>query len=461
MGYIDDDGYLFLTGRIKEMVNRGGFKVSPGDVDAVLERHPGIAAAAAFPVAHPTLGEDLAVAVVLRSGFAASGDELRHFAAQHLAQHQVPSRIVFVEELPRNDQGKIRRGELAATLAALAPNAKVSPRDNIELHLVKLWETLLKVSPIGIDDNFFELGGDSLVAAQVIAAVETGFGRRLPIDVFWTGAPTVGRLAWLLRASADEIEWPILVPIKPRGRKLPLFCVHTLGGNLFHYYALARCLDQDQPVFGLQARGVGGVQEPRCTVQAIAADCVTAIREQKPQGPYRIAAYSSAGMVALETARQLREQGEDVHPLVLIDCMAAARRSLRSRLRRMREGGLTRATQERAYHWLLTRIGRPDLRRLRRVGETQRWAHWSYVMHPYPGDVQLFATRDSIDESGGDDTLGWSKVVTGTLRIHRFQGNHAALVKQPTVRELAATLQICLDANARGDVGGIESVRAA
>jgi oxalate---CoA ligase len=112
-GRLDSEGFLFLTGRLKEMISRGGEKIIPQEVDEALSGHPAVAEAAAFAVAHPTLGEDVAAAVVLHGGAAASELELRRFAATRLAAFKVPRRIVFVEALPRSVTGKPQRAVLA------------------------------------------------------------------------------------------------------------------------------------------------------------------------------------------------------------------------------------------------------------------------------------------------------------------------------------------------------------
>jgi oxalate---CoA ligase len=113
LGHLDSEGFLFLTGRLKEIINRGGEKIVPLEVDDVLARHPAVAEVAVFAMPHETLGEDIAAAVVLREGAAASEVELRRFVASYLAPFKVPRRILFVEALPRTVTGKPQRAALA------------------------------------------------------------------------------------------------------------------------------------------------------------------------------------------------------------------------------------------------------------------------------------------------------------------------------------------------------------
>ncbi len=119
-GVLDAEGYLTLTGRLKELINRGGEKVSPLEVDTVLMDHPAVAQVVSFALPHATLGEEVAAAVVLREGMACTEQELRDFAAQRLAAFKVPRKVVFVREIPKGATGKLQRIGLAATLGLVA-----------------------------------------------------------------------------------------------------------------------------------------------------------------------------------------------------------------------------------------------------------------------------------------------------------------------------------------------------
>ena len=112
-GYLDVEGYLRLTGRLKELINRGGEKISPLEVDTVLMDHPAVAQVVTFAMPHDKLGEEVAAAVVLREGAALTEQELRDFAAARLAQFKVPRKIVFLTEIPKGATGKLQRIGLA------------------------------------------------------------------------------------------------------------------------------------------------------------------------------------------------------------------------------------------------------------------------------------------------------------------------------------------------------------
>jgi acyl-CoA synthetase (AMP-forming)/AMP-acid ligase II/acyl carrier protein len=194
LGRFDADGYLFLTGRIRELINRGGLKVSPADVDAAMLQHAAVLEAATFAVPHPSLGEDVAVAVVLRRPGCVGAPELRLHALQHLAPFKVPSTVVIVGALPKNASGKIDRGALAHALRDALRPAFQAPRDADEARVAEIFAAVLKQSAVGAHDNFFELGGDSLSAMQVVARVNAAFRIVLPVRSLFE-APTAALFA--------------------------------------------------------------------------------------------------------------------------------------------------------------------------------------------------------------------------------------------------------------------------
>ena len=115
-GYVDGDGYLFLTGRLKEQINRGGEKVSPLEVDEALLRHESVAQAVTFALPHPKLGEEVAAAVVAAEGTDVDERELRRFVSRSLAAFKVPRRVLVLDELPKGPTGKLQRIGLAERL---------------------------------------------------------------------------------------------------------------------------------------------------------------------------------------------------------------------------------------------------------------------------------------------------------------------------------------------------------
>jgi acyl-CoA synthetase (AMP-forming)/AMP-acid ligase II len=200
VGFFDHDGYLYLTGRLGEIINRGGEKIAPQEIDEALLAHPAVAEAVTFAVPHATLGEDVAAAIVVRPDAVATPNDIRRFALGRLADFKVPREIHIVGEIPRGPTGKVQRVGLAAKLghATTLPRSFVPPRTSLEEVLVMRWAEILKVEQIGIHDDFFASGGDSLLATHVLNHVYEIAQIELEVSRFFE-APTVA-------AVADRLE---------------------------------------------------------------------------------------------------------------------------------------------------------------------------------------------------------------------------------------------------------------
>jgi amino acid adenylation domain-containing protein len=218
LGYLDSEGYLFIVGRIKQadIINRGGQKVSPSEVEQALLSHPNVAEAVAFPVPHPRLGEDVAAAVVLRPQTKVTTQKLREFTSQRLATFKVPALIRIVQEIPKGPDGRIKRGALATAFAIASSRDRgergvklVAPRSQLEWQLAKAWAELLELNEIGIDQNVLSLGADSLMVTQMLSRLRARFGVDFSFkDIF--DAPTIAALATRLESSERAIA---LVPL--------------------------------------------------------------------------------------------------------------------------------------------------------------------------------------------------------------------------------------------------------
>jgi acyl-CoA synthetase (AMP-forming)/AMP-acid ligase II len=208
-GFFDDDGYLFIVGRSREIINRGGEKIAPQEVDDVLLEHPEVLEAVTFAVPHSTLGEDVASAIVLRQPASATQNDIRRFVIGRVADFKVPRRVLFVGEIPKGATGKVQRIGLAEKLGLASnidvPQAFVAPRTRLEKILAECWAEILQLEQVGIHDDFFGLGGDSLSVTHVLARVYEV--THLEIDVFrFFDAPTIAEIAHYLETStpADQ-----------------------------------------------------------------------------------------------------------------------------------------------------------------------------------------------------------------------------------------------------------------
>ena len=469
-GYLDEDGFLFITGRIKEMINRGGVKIIPTEVDQAALRHEIVREAASFPLPHPTLGDDLALAVVAEPGQSLSEDSLRDFLKTQLVPNKIPSRILIVDAIPKGATGKAQRHKLADQLGLLTTKNKVetppaAARGALPANtalLQKIWQQILGRDDIGLDDNFFALGGDSLQAVDLFMQIEKELGRRLPRDVLFQ-AGTVREMARLIEEgeAADCI-----VPIQPKGTKPPLFFVHPIGGEVLGYRKFARYLDPDQPFFGIQQYRSERGNSRFSSLEEMADYYLQEIREFQPVGPYYLGGHSFGGLIAYIIARKLAEKGEETAFLALLDTyLPNARRHVSptqwlhahyrkwkalpasekgryilTRVRNIAKGGvrkaklilLSRQTRkvgaDRGNHDL--GISNQDINALNLR---------SFRPEPYNGNAVLFRTElpVSFDPAVHDE---WQNLILGDLEICDIPGGHVEIMEEPIVQNLAVLL---------------------
>lgn len=228
-GFLDVDGYLFLTGRFKDIINRGGTKVVPQEVDDVFLAHPDVVQAVTFAVPHSRWGEDVVTAVVLGPHTAVTEQELRQFVATNLASVKVPTQVLIVETIPTGSTGKLQRHSLAEQFGLTgSPQdqsahqaAYTAPRTPLEEALVGCWATVLGLERVGIDDNFFQLGGDSILATQLLSRIRDATHIEVTFRSFFE-APTVADVARHIATVHRAVPLLPELPLGPVSRDGPL-----------------------------------------------------------------------------------------------------------------------------------------------------------------------------------------------------------------------------------------------
>ncbi len=449
------DGTIEFLGRWDAQVKIRGYRIEIGEVESVLHSHPQVREGVVLPA------QDRLVAYVVGvGGRPVSEVELRTFLKEVLPEPMVPTIFVNVAALPLTANGKVDRKALPAPAPARETNS-IAPRTALELQLVQLWEELLALHPIGVTENFFDLGGHSLLAVHLIAQIQKRLGQHLPLAALFKHG-TIEGLAALLQTR--DLAVSPLVALQPLGCKRPFFCVHPAGGGVMCLRDLVRHLGQDQPCYGLQARGIEDDQEPFTDVTAMAAYYLQALRALQPEGPYRLGGYSMGAIVAFEMAQQLQCAGQTVALLAVLDVGAPGCTHLQVRVEEAQiladlaanmnipltyEALMALPETERLSTWV--EYGRiayalpaaMDLQlaqRFLQVYQANLQAIASYNPVPYSGRVILFQAQDH----GLDFAPDWEALTIG-IDVYTVAGSHETLLTEPHVPALAALLRTHLD----------------
>ncbi|MFF8911585.1 amino acid adenylation domain-containing protein, partial [Streptomyces olivaceoviridis] len=323
-------GELEYLGRADDQVKVRGFRIEPGEIEAVLLREPGVRQAAVVVRDDGPGGAWLVGYVVPGAVAAVDTAVLRERCAAELPPYMVPSALVVLDVMPLTANGKVDRRALPAP--GLTPAAASrAPRTEREEALCAVLARTLRLERIGIDDSFFDLGGNSLTAAAAVSAIRSAVGVEIPLRALFE-APTVARLTRYLEAmdgsrgsgavadrGGEAAGLGVLLPLKPDGAGIPLFCVHPAGGLSWAYAGLSAHLPPEQRLYGLQARVLTDPLRPEENVAAMAEDYLRQIRMVQPEGPYRLLGWSFGGVLAHAMAVALQRDGERVELLALLD----------------------------------------------------------------------------------------------------------------------------------------------
>ncbi len=181
--------------------------------------------------------------------------------------------------------------------------------------LQPIWERVFRRSPIGMNEDFFELGGDARLATELFAEIRSNLAPELPPAAICT-ASTIAKLAASLDAAKPCLPAFLL---KDGPDQAPVFMFHGIGSSVIDLVPLARRMQSAQPIYGLEARGNDGKQEPFERVEEMADFFLPVIREIQPRGPYFLIGYSFGGLVAFEIARRLRAEADEIGLLAMLD----------------------------------------------------------------------------------------------------------------------------------------------
>jgi amino acid adenylation domain-containing protein len=481
LGRYKENGDIQCLGRIDHQVKVRGYRIELEEIEHALQQLPDIKQAVVV-AREDTPGDPRLVGYIVleedngEADFKTQIHNWQQALLAELPEYMVPDDFVLVPAIPITPNGKTDRKALPkpdynAIAGRLGEYA--APRTEIEKQVAEIWQELMGLEKISIYDNFFELGGRSLVAVQIMSRIEKLTGKRLPLATLFDHS-TIEQLAVRIKVDSKSITWDSLVPIKPKGSKMPIYIVHGAGLNVLLFNALAMNMDKEQPVYGLQAKGLNGIDEPLDVMEEIAANYIAEIIAQNPVGPYALAGYSLGGTIAYEMVHQLIAMGKEVKMLAVFDTYAKqtdafdppVKRTInRVRLFFMKlfnsfallaedpkrtfeyKNELLRRRIVRAW-WKLT--GNSEKQKGffaydNEIDEASSKAQHNYFQKPLDITVDLFRAKKRTFYMDDYEFMGWKKFALNGVKVHEIPGEHNTIFAPPNDKEFAVVLQECLD----------------
>lgn len=463
------------------------------EVEAALRRHPDLREAAVVRREDAPGESRLAAYFVFKEAPGVAVQQLRNYLKEELTDRLPPLDFVSLPGLPLLPDGGVDiealpAPEFARSIARVLLVGDIASHDIIEFQLARIWEDVFSIRPIGTSDNFFDLGGNSILALMLVSEVRKRLSYDLPLSALVEGA-TIKEMAAILRRRTATLPWSPLVAIRPHGSKRPFFCVHAAGGNVLGFVDLARYLDADRPFYGLQSIGLDGVREPYVRVGDMASHYIEEIRTVQSHGPYLVGGLSFGGVVAFEMARQLREQGQEVALLALIDTWSPVYEGrlifpellpsddfalLTQYIKGVKEFcdknqslmpvDLPQMGLNERLDVIISLMGRAGLfgeieveqvRRVMKVHLNSARALRDYVPQVYRGPITIFRATEIgplsqyvVMHPGLNKpelVSGWGDLSSEPLELLDVPGDHITIIVEPNVRVLAERLNACMD----------------
>jgi amino acid adenylation domain-containing protein len=435
------DGSLEHGGRMDDQIKLRGFRIELGEVEAKLATCPGVHQAVAALRDIPHSGPAL-VAYIVPTSSMPSLEEVRQHLRHGLPDYMIPTALVRIDKVPVLSNGKTNRGALQAPQRESGGTRELAlPRTHAEQLVWSVWSEVFHTTALSVHDDFFDIGGHSLLAVGLARDLEKVVRKPIPVGMVFTHT-TIAEMAAAIASEQDIPDLPVAI-LQPLGEGPPLFLL--AGADM--YRALAHQLSPDLQVYGLFSQKEIAMLElapdqemPPISIESLAEDYLTLIRDIRPHGPYLLGGFSIGGIIAYEVARRLRAQGEDVRLLALLDC-APPGRGLRHlaelvwrRLRQFREHGLNYLSHvSSVLRHKITHRDAPGQRRINAYAQ----AITAYRAQPYAAPVLLMQSgHDPYAKPG----YGW-ETLAPQIKFERIPGRHMTVLDAPNAVLLAEHLR--------------------
>lgn len=462
-----------FLGRKDDQVKIHGFRVELGEIEHLLNQSPDLKGAVVLAKKNRTGQKDLICFVVPVKKF--DKHTIIDYLKLRLPDYMIPAIWLEMQNLPLNINGKIdRKALLDMEIPEEVSSSHKQAVTPLEKTMVTIWEDIFSRENIGIEDDFFELGGHSLMALHIMSQFERQTGTKLPAERLFKNPTILSLLASI--TDQDELKQSqSLIPIKTTGSKMPLYIIHGDGLYVLSFKDLAKYVDAEQPLYGLQPADLNGVNHQIETMADIAGHYVDEIIEHNPNGPYAIAGYSFGGYVAIEMARQFASLGKEVKMLGIFDTDAenvfyakSWRINFPRKIKRqfpkllwilksfMKDPASTLNYQ---YNLFLKRMKKLMYRfglkkdpkkegvysQINVINQKHQEAFKAYNMVPFNHMVYLFKAKDRVYFVDDFKTLSWKKYAVKGVKVVDVEGDHATMLHEPNAREFGEKLQEALN----------------
>lgn len=439
---ITPDGVLMILGRMDAAVKIRGYLVEPAEVEAALLECQGTREAL---VVADAVGETRVLTAYVTPAPGERSPAVADLRAQlhsRLPAWMVPTNIVMLEALPRNERGKVDRLALPApTRGAIEP-----AMPGVETQIAAVWADVLRLDQVGRTENFYALGGDSLNVQQMLGKLGSHHGLRLTTADL-AGAPTVAQFAEIFGARREDrpadptggvASTTVLLRPPTASTTETLFCFAGAGASALSFAPFAHRVHTAAAVVAFQAHGLENRGFPDWTVARAARRHLRDLLKLQPQGPYTLVGHSLGAFIALDVANRLEAMGHDVGLVAMLDPFLPTRTVRHARKLLPGVVGSTlleESAVDRTKLWrrrlLLPAAGMVEntpeqkTEALREVGVRVGRLHRP---SPYGGRTLLV-----LSSFNHDDERVWPLLLTGDLTVRRVYCDHDSVVREPHV----------------------------
>lgn len=466
------DGKFYFVERKDRQVKVRGFRVEPEEIERVMMSNESVKDCVVVPYNESNGDTSLRMYCVSKLAEV----ELNKYLEQKLSSFMIPAEIIKVETIPRNENGKV----LYDQLVIISPKKNTTeifdkPDSDIERILYNIWKNVLNIEEFSTTESFFSLGGNSLKAIRLMALINAEFKRDIPLAELFRNS-TLRQMAFVLSSDVPHVSNGVIVPMKTTGTKLPLYCIHGVGGNVLEFEPLTRVVNADQPVYGIQSSGLDKKNQPAVSIEEMAERYVNEIISHNPKGPYLLCGSSLGGWIGFEMVNKFREKGREVVFLGMFDTIAfrfhadknfmnrfvlrtwfSIKRILYNvkvfivaplKIKKSNFKRILKTTRRRIKYFIwkskiskyqVTDEKLPEY--LIEVENANAKAAESYVIKPKDVTIELFRAENKTFYIEDFEYLGWNGLARRGINIHDVPGDHNSILKYPNVKVLAKKLE--------------------